>query len=233
MKFLFAIANLAPLAFAQYDYGGGGSSSSAQATVAPAATTSSPMSQATHTVSVGAGGLVFSPDTITADMGDTINFVFNGGNHTVTQAGFSNPCNPSTNGFFSGFAGSSSETFSIIVTTSDPQYFYCAQLGHCQLGMVGVINPPSSGNTLAAFKKAASSAKTNTTPSNTFGGIISVQGGAVSTAPGAATRSGSNSGASTTTSGPATSPTGNSAVSFGGDLIKAAFGIVGAAALLV
>ncbi|KAF3925295.1 hypothetical protein ABW20_dc0107403 [Dactylellina cionopaga] len=234
MHFFLTLATLTSVAVAQYDYGGGGGSSSSGTTPAAATTTASG-SSATHTVTVGAGGgLVFSPNSITADKGDTIQFVFSGGNHTVTEAAFSKPCNPLTKGFTSGFTGSNSESFSIVLTSSDPMYFYCAQPGHCQAGMVGAINPPSSGNTLAAFKSTASSAKTDSSPSGAYGGVISSQGGAVSTASGAATVTG---GAPTTTGGgkstSSPSPTGNSAASLAGDIFKAVVGVFGAAALLV
>ncbi|KAK6526454.1 hypothetical protein TWF694_005040 [Orbilia ellipsospora] len=234
MRSFLTLALLAPVALAQYDYGNSGGSSSSMP--APASTTSSSPAQATQTVSVGANGLTFSPNSITANVGDTITFAFNGGNHTVTEAAFSNPCNPMTKGFFSGFTGSNSETFSIVVTSTDPIWFYCAQITHCQLGMVGAINPPTTGNTLAAFQKAASSANTKSTPSAVYGGVVSVKGSPASTAPGAASVTGSpasptSSGGSASSSSP--SPTGNSAVSLSGGLAMVAVGAVGVAALLV
>ncbi|KAK6498201.1 hypothetical protein TWF506_004440 [Arthrobotrys conoides] len=202
---------------------------------------STAVAQTVHTVSVGSAGLTFSPDSITAKTGDTVQFVFKGGNHTVTQAAFNNPCNPTSRGFFSGFTGSTSESFSIILENTDPIYFYCAQLSHCQLGMVGAINPPSSGNTLAAFKSAATNARTQSTPSSPFGGVISIQGGAVSTAPGAVQSGGgstnrpaTNTGGaatSSTTSGP--KPTGNGVMALTGDIANVVMGIFGAAVLLV
>ncbi|KAK6335527.1 hypothetical protein TWF696_002300 [Orbilia brochopaga] len=235
MRFFISFATLASVAVAQYDFGSSGASSTVPAEAAT--TTSGSAAAATHTVLVGSGGLVFSPDTVVAAKGDTVQFMFDGGNHTVTEAAFNNPCNPSNNAFTSGFTGSDSTTFSIIVTSTDPQWFYCAQPGHCQAGMVGAINPPSSGNTLAAFRRAATTANTRSTPSNVFGGVISVQGSPASTAPGAATQTGSGSGsspASTTSSQPSTSPSGNSAASLAGGFAKAMVGAVaGAAALLV
>ncbi|KAK6334467.1 hypothetical protein TWF730_003681 [Orbilia blumenaviensis] len=200
--------------------------------------------QTVHTVNVGAGGLNFSPDSITAKQGDTVQFVFRGGNHTVTQAAFDKPCNPVTRGFSSGFTGSTSESFSIILANTDPIYFYCALDTHCQLGMVGAINPPSTGNTLAAFKSAAANARTQSTPSSPFGGVISVQGGAVSTAPGAVQSGGgstaraasSTSGATTTPASSSTSeprPTGNGAMGVARDITNVLVGIIGAAAFLL
>ncbi|KAF3907957.1 hypothetical protein ABW21_db0207047 [Orbilia brochopaga] len=144
-------------------------------------------SAATFTVDIN--GLAFSPDSITAAVGDTVTFTFAGGNHTVTESTFDDPCNPLANGFNSGWTGSSSETFTITVTSTAPIYFMCAAPGHCKAGMVGIINPPSSGNTLAAFKDAAAGADQTSFPSDAIGGVISVQGGSVSTAPGGAVAS--------------------------------------------
>jgi plastocyanin len=107
MKFLFAITSLASVALAQYDYGStASSSSSASSTSSSSASSTSSGSSTIHTVAVGSGGLVFSPDTITAAAGDQVQFVFSGLNHTVTQSTFNAPCNPSSEGFFSGFTGS-------------------------------------------------------------------------------------------------------------------------------
>ncbi|KAK6354841.1 hypothetical protein TWF696_003973 [Orbilia brochopaga] len=139
-------------------------------------------SAASHTVYIN--GLTFSVDSLTADVGDTVTWVFAGGNHTVTQSSFAEPCNPLADGFNSGWTGENSESFTITVSTPDPIYYMCAAPGHCKAGMVGIINPPSTGNTLAAFKDAAASADQTSFPGDAFGGIISVQGGAVSTAPG-------------------------------------------------
>ncbi|KAK6519088.1 hypothetical protein TWF281_003776 [Arthrobotrys megalospora] len=201
---------------------------------------SAAVAQTVHTVNVGVGGLTFAPESITANTGDTVKFVFKGGNHTVTQGTFSNPCNPASKGFFSGFTGSTSESFSIILANSDPIYFYCSQITHCQLGMVGAINPPSSGNTLAAYKSAAANARTQSTPSSPFGGVISVQGGAVSTAPGAVqsgggstTRAATSGGAATSTSSSQPKPTGNDAISLTGDITKVVVAVFGAAGFLL
>lgn len=56
-----------------------------------------------HKVTVGGPNkLIFDPATVTAQIGDTITFVFQQKNHTVTQSTFANPCQSlretSTNG---------------------------------------------------------------------------------------------------------------------------------------
>lgn len=55
-------------------------------------------------VQVGAGGLNYSPDTITADVGDVVDFTFTGKVHDVVSGPFGSPCQPATSGgFYSGF----------------------------------------------------------------------------------------------------------------------------------
>lgn len=59
-------------------------------------------------VDVGKHGLVFEPATVTASIGDIINFHFYPINHSVAQSSFDDPCQPLTGGtgqipIFSGF----------------------------------------------------------------------------------------------------------------------------------
>jgi len=127
------------------------------------------VSAANITVFVGAGqdgtpGLKFDPQQITAQKGDVVNFMFSGGNHTVTQSSFANPCawqfNTATsqNGFNSGFVPYNASTgqigvYSLEVTqTETPIWFFCGRPPHCKGGMYGAINPPTTGNrTFAQF----------------------------------------------------------------------------------
>ncbi|KAK5116269.1 hypothetical protein LTR85_009241 [Meristemomyces frigidus] len=54
--------------------------------------------------------------------------------------------------------GTGSEVFVITITDTNPIWFYCSQniYTHCQSGMVGVINPPTSGSqNLTAYQAAA------------------------------------------------------------------------------
>jgi plastocyanin len=56
-------------------------------------------------ITVGADGLVFSPDSPTADIGDVLEFQFVSSIHTVVQGDFSTPCaqgSLSSTGFDSG-----------------------------------------------------------------------------------------------------------------------------------
>ena len=89
-----------PLALGQYGTPAGGDSSSASA--APSATTSA--NPNIHTVSVGQGGFIFTPNTTVASVGQQVEFQFFPPNHTVTQSSFENPCQPlNSTSFFSGF----------------------------------------------------------------------------------------------------------------------------------
>jgi hypothetical protein len=123
-------------------------------------------------VTVGADGkLAYSPNNIIAAVGTQIEFDFFPKNHSVTQSSFANPCHPlSTGGFFSGFVPTknspSGTSFTITVQDTKPIWFYCGQTvgNHCQSGMVGAINAPTTGNTLDAFITLAKNATTSTSP---------------------------------------------------------------------
>ncbi|PVG03255.1 hypothetical protein CPB86DRAFT_436703 [Serendipita vermifera] len=114
--------------------------------------------------STGAAGLIFNPQVVNAAVGDFVNFEFRGGNHTVTQSSFANPCTQQfntvtqANGFDSGFmpydaASGQIGVFTLEVTqTANPIWFFCARKPHCKGGMYGAINPPATGErTFAAF----------------------------------------------------------------------------------
>ncbi|KAF2111496.1 Cupredoxin [Lophiotrema nucula] len=180
-KFVAALGALlsTPLAFAQYYPAGNATSTNA----ANPTGTGSPSAAQTVSVGVdstGAAALVFTPDTIHANPGEEITFQFFPKNHSVVQADFNNPCNPSDNGIFSGFIPSSSgpadQVFTIKVKEDKPVWLYCAALKpapHCAAGMVAVINPPKSGpNTLDAFRAAAKKTTTSTAPNTPNGGEV-------------------------------------------------------------
>jgi len=115
------------------------------------------------------GELEFSPEALSAAIGDQVTFHFNPKNHTVSQSAFANPCGLKEGGFASGFmpvaANSSVDTrptFTVTVNDTSPVWVYCAQAAgtaasHCGKGMVFSINCPSddSPNSFGNFKKAA------------------------------------------------------------------------------
>lgn len=144
-----SIGTLPSLSFAQY--GGGGGSSSATPTSTKASATSAAAQTAStgtvHDVDVGQNGFTFSPDTLTASKGDTVNFHFFAGDHSVSQSTFDAPCVPAPiNPIYSGFinptgSGEASTMFSITINDTTPIWLYCSQVTHCQTGMAMVINP--------------------------------------------------------------------------------------------
>ncbi|MCJ1457641.1 hypothetical protein MMC28_008010 [Mycoblastus sanguinarius] len=54
-------------------------------------------------IDVGKGGLIFDPDSVTAAVGDKLNFFFYPQNHSVAQSKFASPCQPEAGGIYSGF----------------------------------------------------------------------------------------------------------------------------------
>ncbi|KAF3349576.1 putative oxidoreductase [Verticillium dahliae VDG2] len=107
------------------------------------------------------GSLTFSPEKITAPPGSMVQFQFMGGNHTVTQSTFDNPCqpmgivqtdpnSPPKEGIFSGYVPVAASAnmgqrpvFSIMVNDTKPIWLYCQQGPHCQRGMS--MNPGAGG----------------------------------------------------------------------------------------
>lgn len=154
-----------------------------------AAATANAQAGTTVKVTVGANGVLqYSPNNLVAEVGTAIEFDFFPKNHTVTQSSFANPCHPVPGGFFSGFVPTkdspSGTSFTVIVNDTKPIWFYCGQTvgNHCQTGMVGAINAPTSGNTFDKFVSLAKNATTSTSPpGGAFGGILKVSGNSNST----------------------------------------------------
>ncbi|KAF7295412.1 hypothetical protein MIND_01080800 [Mycena indigotica] len=129
-------------------------------------------------VQVGAGGkLAFSPTNITAQVGDTIHFQFQGKNHSVTQSTFGKPCEIQTTpaqGIDSGFQlvpANATELPEWSVTINNdtaPLWFFCAQTipaNHCQAGMVFSVNAkPDSEKSFAAYQALAMSGNAAAAP---------------------------------------------------------------------
>uniref|UniRef100_A0A093V311 Uncharacterized protein n=1 Tax=Talaromyces marneffei PM1 TaxID=1077442 RepID=A0A093V311_TALMA len=78
---------------AQYgNPGGSGANTVTTSSLLPSSTTAT--SSAVQTVTVGRGGLIFSPDTLTVSPGGKVEFQFVSGDHSVTQSTFADPCHP-------------------------------------------------------------------------------------------------------------------------------------------
>ncbi|ETI19778.1 hypothetical protein G647_08791 [Cladophialophora carrionii CBS 160.54] len=189
---------LATSVLASPQYGDGGS-----ATTSASASSSS---AGVHAVKVGPG-LTFTPDTVTAAEGDWVEFTFGSG-HSVAQSTFDAPCVPMDGGagVYSGFPNNG-DIWRIQVNSTDPLWLYCSAVGHCEGGMVMVVNPPSSGNTLDAYKSAAANAQASS-PETVQGGVF----GAASDDSSSSSSSASST-ASATGDSASASPTGNAGTS--------------------
>lgn len=101
---------------------------------------------ATHTVIVAPsqGVLRYIPFAVNASVGDTVKFMWGANNHTVTKGSALLPCNKTTDAPFASGSQNKDFVFTQVVNDTNPVYFYCATPTHCQQGMFGMINPPSS-----------------------------------------------------------------------------------------
>ncbi|KAJ5342594.1 hypothetical protein N7541_011718 [Penicillium brevicompactum] len=168
MKTSHFILAVLPLINAQY--GNAGKTTSASSTAASAPST-------IHKVDVGEDGFTFDPDTLNVPPGESVEFHFYPQNHSVAQASFDNPCHPANStSFSSGFLPTTQESrtvFTVTINDTRPIWYYCGQVGHCQAGMVGVINPPSNDQeTLENFKQAAANTDGSTIPATVQGGLL-------------------------------------------------------------
>lgn len=91
------------------------------------------------------------------------------------------------------------ETFTVTINNTEPLWMYCSQTvaSHCQKGMALVVNPPSTGQTLASYQAAAKNVAMSGAPAAPNGGIM---GAVASTTAPTATNSTSTSGSSSSSS---------------------------------
>jgi len=116
-----------------------------------------------------------------------LEFHFFGSIHTAVQGDFSTPCQMGSligSGFDSGpinnKADGSGNVFQVMVQNTNPMWFYCATPTHCQGGMAGVVNPPSSGNSLATYKANAAGTSSSQSVGKVQGGVVIPAGGSSS-----------------------------------------------------
>jgi len=147
----------------------------------PAPTPASPSGNTIEVIVGGPNGnLSFTPSHVSASPRDTIKFIFQVKNHTVTQSSFSAPCVPLTNnttgertGFNSGFfpvaAGTTDfPTWSLTINDTAPIWAYCGQTGHCGSGMVFAVNSDeSSQRNFLAFQNLAKTLNGTTSNNST------------------------------------------------------------------
>ncbi|KAB8302973.1 hypothetical protein EYC80_006284 [Monilinia laxa] len=134
-----------------------------------------------HTVVVGSSNtslLLFTPQEITAQPGDKVEFQFSQRNHTVTQSVFESPCEPIANAINSGFVPTAANqsmvtTFTMTVNSTALMFMYCAQGKHCQAEMVLTINASNGTQNFGTYKAAAAKAAKNVPAAKVSGGVLS------------------------------------------------------------
>jgi len=192
-----AFLGLLSTAFAQYDYGTTSAAASSSSAAAPSSTSSA--SSSLQTIAVAKNGLTFTPNSITAKVGEKVVFQFAQAGHSVTQSSFEQPCQPvNASGINSGFSttGTGPQSFfTVQINSTDPIWGFCAQVGHCQGGMAFVINAPS-GQTIDMYQAAAKNAASSNMPANIQGGQFGTPAAAAS---GSGTPTGSGASSSPTT----------------------------------
>ncbi|KAK4446416.1 extracellular serine-rich protein [Podospora aff. communis PSN243] len=128
------------------------------------------------TIRISLGSFVFTPDTVTAAVGDILEFSFFPVNNSATLSDFGTPCTPAkVGGFHSGFyatsSGQNETSFRVVVNTTEPMFIYCGNHPHCQNGMSAVVNP-SDSQTLEAYRLAAKEVDDTVVPESVFGGQL-------------------------------------------------------------
>ncbi|KAJ7491279.1 hypothetical protein FB451DRAFT_636830 [Mycena latifolia] len=131
----------------------------------------------------GVGVIAYTPNSVTANVGDVIVFEFRQKNHTITQSTLASPCTPMDGGFDSGFVPVADDETDfplaqLTVKDTNPVWIYCKQAGHCAQGMVFAVNP---GDKLAAFQAAA--VQNSSSSTGTSSALPSVTASPTSTSP--------------------------------------------------
>ncbi|GAA5937502.1 hypothetical protein JCM3775_001247 [Rhodotorula graminis] len=87
------------------------------------------------------GDLRMVPFNIAVKPGETVEFVWGAGPHTVTQSSAASICNASqADGAFKSGMQNATFTFPVKVKDDKPVFYYCAVAMHCKMGMFGLIN---------------------------------------------------------------------------------------------
>jgi len=161
----------------------------------------------TIVINAGQSGFTFSPDSVTAEVGDMLEFHFFGSIHTAVQSDFSSPCQMKSGGFDSGKisnqADGSGDVFQVMVTNTDPIWFFCSTPTHCQGGMAGVVNPPSSGDSLASYKDSAAGTSSSSSGGTVQGGVVVPEGSSGSSSSSATSARASSTSQASQSSSPA------------------------------
>ena len=95
-----------------------------------------PPPPAGNTISVGSGGLRFSPDTLTVKVGTKVTFTWEAGGHSVVMGANCAPGGPIT--VNTGIQGSGFSQDVTMPSVPGDVSFFCQP--HCGAGMTGVIH---------------------------------------------------------------------------------------------
>ncbi|KAJ8080295.1 hypothetical protein AAF712_015305 [Marasmius tenuissimus] len=175
--------------------------------LAAALASASSVAAETFTVIVGGNSsLTYSPTSVNAKVGDTIQFQFVSKNHTVTQSTFAKPCermSTPTQGIDSGYlpVPANATEFPVwsfsLNNDSAPLWFYCAQEPHCSKGMVFAVNPTADKSFEAFQQTAMGSAAPAGGASGASGSVTPTSGGATPTGSAQTNSSATNQGQTT------------------------------------
>jgi plastocyanin len=82
----------------------------------------------TPKVIMGVSGSFFNPAVLSAELGDTVTFVFGSGMHGVAESSFENPCFPLPGGFNSGLVSALNvsqpiESWDLIITNTSARAY--------------------------------------------------------------------------------------------------------------
>ncbi|CAI4220053.1 unnamed protein product [Parascedosporium putredinis] len=124
----------------------------------------------------------FSPETVTADKGDVLEFHFGPKNHSVAMGEFDSvngPCVPANEGgFFSGYfavdSGESDKVFRVQINDTEPIVFYSTQDNECSEGMIGAVNLASNDDLNEYREKASSLSRAVAPPPPTAASSVKV-----------------------------------------------------------
>ncbi|KAI1392658.1 uncharacterized protein F4822DRAFT_425861 [Hypoxylon trugodes] len=131
-------------------------------------------------VVVGGTQDTFVPNTITAAVGDIVQFQFSNGNHTVTQSSPDAPCTPLqatvATAIHSGHipfqdGQTTVGTFNMPITNTDTMFLYCATGPHCQEGQVMVVNP-TNDQQIVDYAKASAGTSSSVDGNTVTGGTV-------------------------------------------------------------
>ncbi|KAK4704861.1 hypothetical protein P7C70_g1351, partial [Phenoliferia sp. Uapishka_3] len=99
------------------------------------------------------GDLRFVPFAINVAAGQTVEYVWGAGPHTVTQSSSLTICNKTleAGGFASGLQNATFKFPVAVNQSTSPTFFYCSVPTHCEKGMFGIMNPAQASQADASF----------------------------------------------------------------------------------